>query len=297
MPSVHVASLVASSGPSLVAAFAMLALGCGTSEITFEHSPQSLAPPLLPAAVAVPDKQATIAIRQPHVGEVRAIREVGSISGAAIVDRSRKPIAGSVSNSRRFEVLAVAGDIVTKARVSFPAESTELVIGGRHTPFTPHLRGHSYLVEWRGGMLELTRTDNAPLTAAERNKLLDTVRPLVGAPDFIARAVGGKPLTTGTTIALPTAELAPTLGEEALVRAATVRLIDVRGDVAILEYHVDARILDEGVPHDVVTRTLVQLSMATGDSVGEATKTAVHTERNDREMSIVISTTIVPVDG
>ena len=295
--SAHVTSLIASSGTSLVAAFAVLALGCGTSEITFEQSPQSLEPRFLPAAVALSGKQATVAIRQPHVGEVRSIREVGSISGAAIVHRSRKQIAGSIANTRRFEVLAVDGDIVTKARISFPAESTELVVGGLPSPFTPHVRGQTYLVEWRGGMLELTRSDNRPLTAAERNKVLDTVRPLVGAPDFIARAVGGKQLASGTTIALPATELAATLGEEATVRDANLRLIDVRGNVAVFEYHLDARIVDEGVPHDVVSRTLVQLSMATGDSVGETAKTAVHTVRNDREMSFVLSTTVVPVDG
>jgi len=267
--------------------------GCGDSQVTFTQTPQRIdlgvAP--IPAATPVPGKQATVALRLPRVGDVRMVRESGSISGAALVRTTRQPVTGNLDKARRFEVLAVAGDVVTRARVSFPVESTELRIGNIAAPWTPHLRDHSYLVDWRAGKLEVSRDDRLPLGADERDRLLDTVRPLVGAPDFVARAIGGKRLASDTVVQLPASEVAATLGD-ATVRDASLRLVDVRGDVAVFEYYLAARIVDDGTPHDVVARSLLHLSMATGDSVGESTTTSVHTKQGDREMSIVFATKV-----
>lgn len=92
----------------------------------------------------------------------------------------------SLEEERALEVLASAGAAVEKLKVVFGKREAKPLLGVELTVATA---GHTYVLESKGGNIDITRADGKEVTGAERDALM-TEYDWVGGPSPLAKWLG-----------------------------------------------------------------------------------------------------------
>lgn len=227
--------------------------------------------PALPAAQAVPDKRATLPAARPKVGQKITVTR-DSITRGTTREGGGHPTRPLITHSldmtehwvRRFEVLAIDGDVITDARVTFPQERFEAKRDGETLPWSPHWLGHAYMARWRDGALQVSREDGTAMSEKEDARLRSNLRSELGQPDVVGPVLARRELVSGEVIPLPAAALAQTMADGVSLKRAEARLIDVRDDVAVIEIHLAGEHTGNGL-RSFEARTLEQRSIVSGE--------------------------------
>lgn len=241
----------------------LVAVGCGAELV----EPNEPALPERPAVAA--KKPAPRPLRIPRF----AFRAGDTIHGTHRQDiRSRGgDDAMRFTRERVLEVLAVDADgVITKARVAYPRDEHESRHGGRVYPGAPILSG-AYVAEMKRGTLQLRREGGGPPIVGQEARHLELeLRAFVGHPDYTLRAGIDRPLEPGVFVPIDP-RIGDALGRETTLREAKVRLLEVRGETAVLEEVLVYRTLDDGLWYDAAAVTMIELSVTSGRRSTQAT--------------------------
>jgi hypothetical protein len=131
----------------------------------------------------------------------------------------------------------------------------------------------AYIASWHDDKLDLQLAVGPPLDPERHRRMVDDVRGWIGQPDFVLDAIAGKPLPpVGKPIALPAAQMGPSLGDDAVVKTAQLRVLGVARDIATLEQTIVFHAVDRETQYDVTAIVLVEVSTTTGKRLRQSTR-------------------------
>ncbi|MEO8705885.1 MAG: hypothetical protein ABI867_37990 [Kofleriaceae bacterium] len=242
-----------------------------------EVAPPAPVPVKKPSQITVPE----LVLRVGDTLETVEHDEVVTKPGATV------DVKISTDRNRRLEVLAVAVDVVTKARITYTKDAVTTVVDGKPIPdYT--LAGAPFVVSWVGDKPAITREDGSALTTELSRRLTDDLRGYLGHPDYVVKAVATAPFEVGTARPLADKQLARALGDIATVRHAVIRLLATRDDTAQLEQVLVYEGEEDSSAYRATTRNLVDISITSGRRIRQVSAMTLHFDRFDFELTSTV---------
>ena len=193
--------------------FAVLAVACGKKDETSKTPPATSASGAA-ATSAAPKaeegvfgklKQAvggeiTITRKPPKVGAKRKIEHTSNLTLDIALGPKKIGVLEDEVNKRTEEVLAVTGDIVTKAKVTYKQRTKTKAQDGRTgAPEKNVLAGKSFVVEIKDGKVVVTTDEGKPLDAASKSAVEKDYKRF-GKPNAVAAALPTRALRVGEEV-------------------------------------------------------------------------------------------------
>lgn len=209
---------IRSSKLTLVAlSFAVLAVACGKKDPG--DSPKGSASGSAAAATSAAPKaepkaepgvlgkltqamggEITIARKKPVVGAKRKIEHTSNLTLDVSLGPKKIGVLEDEINKRTEEVLAVTGDLVTKAKVVYEQRTkTKNQDGRTGAPDKNVLAGKSFIVELKDGKLLVTNEEGKPVDAASKAAVEKDYKRF-GKPNAVSAAVPTRALKVGEEV-------------------------------------------------------------------------------------------------
>ena len=142
----------------------------------------------------------TIARKPPKVGDKQKVEHSSNLTLNIAVGPKKIGVLEDEVNKRTEEVLAVTGDVVTKAKVAYEQRTKTKAQDGRTgAPQKDILAGKAFLVEFKGGKVLVTSEDGKPVDAASRASVEKDYKRF-GKPNAVSAAVPTRALKIGEEV-------------------------------------------------------------------------------------------------
>lgn len=142
----------------------------------------------------------TITRKPPKVGAKRKIEHTSNLTLDVTFGPKKIGVLEDEVNKRTEEALAVTGDLVTKAKVTYEQRTKTKNQDGRSgAPEKNTLGGKSFIVELKDGKLLVTNEDGKPVDAASKAAVEKDYKRF-GKPNAVAAAVPTRALKVGEEV-------------------------------------------------------------------------------------------------
>jgi len=175
----------------------------------------------------------------------------------------------SETETRREEVLAVAGEAVTKLKVTFVEKLAVMKENGKERKRPSPVTGKTYVIEAKDGKLTVLLDGDRPAPVAQARVVKEAYETL-GKVDTLYAAVPTRPLKPGDLVP----ELSAAMKEEMRVKAkemdvSSVKVVfkEVRGDVGVFEIELMLSKVEKPMKFEMKLKGQATMSLKTGQPV------------------------------
>ncbi len=159
----------------------------------------------------------------PKQGQLATLSDDESMKGTLSIDGKSSPIDQTVTRAYTEEIIAVNGESITKAKVTFTAAHMISDGMGRKTDADMPVKGKAYVVAADSGKPTVTVDGGAAAAASEAEIVLKVERH-VGEPDKLGKLLSAKSFVKGEQVTLGDDELAAFMGSNEGMTASKVTL-------------------------------------------------------------------------